>query len=141
MRPIAAIAAAFLAIVICAGPSVQAQDSTSRLNAGVLLYSQQNFETARDVFAAIDTPAGRVWLARTQLQLQQYRLAIETATAARAPACRRSRTPSPSASRSRPCGWAIWRPTIPIWPGSTASRRRATTASRPVWVSITSPVC
>lgn len=63
--------------------AVQAQQLQSRLNYGVLLYGQQNYGQAETVFRDIGTPEAEVWLARTYLQQERYRLAIDTAAAAR----------------------------------------------------------
>lgn len=61
----------------------QARQSQSQLNYGVLLYGQQNYSQAEAVLREIGTPDAQVWLARTFLQQERYRLAVETATRAR----------------------------------------------------------
>lgn len=61
----------------------QAQQSQSQLNYGVLLYGQQNYAQAETVFRDVGTPDAQVWLARTYLQQERYRLAVDTAVLAR----------------------------------------------------------
>jgi hypothetical protein len=80
---IRSIRAICMAMAIAVPVTAAAQQSQSRLNYGVLLYSQQNYERAASVFVALGTPEANVWLARAYLQQENYRLAVETADQAR----------------------------------------------------------
>lgn len=73
-----------VAVVAAALATCQVHADQSRLNYGVLLYSQQNYEGAGEVFDALPTAEGKLWLARTHLQQGNHRQAVDTATEARA---------------------------------------------------------
>lgn len=74
---------ALAALIFFAPALSNAQSSQSQLNVGVLLYGQQNYAGAGKIFAKIDTAEGQLWLARAQLQGEQYRLALDSAAKAR----------------------------------------------------------